>query len=199
MKNVIKKILLEEVDKLSDTVEYETYVVEKHPKYYISKPKEYLGNDATIIYGGLLDTPEKLIKDIPTELLNKKIVVLVRFDKPFKSVINELGKNINITSINGFSTGSLSIINFINDYNYVGLIDPLLTKKFLNKLGKSSNPNVESWFSKKFWTNQLGKVTNTINLQKYLKDIMGDKVRELLDYEHEDVKKDFLKNNWMKM
>lgn len=186
------------------------YSIEQHKKYIVTKPKSET-NEATIIYGGLLDTPEKLLNDIPEELLNSKIVVLSRFDKGFNDLVSDLKKlttknvsslfglgDLNITSVNGFSTGALKIQNVLGNYNFVGLIDPWLTNSLLNKLEKNSD-NVESWFSKKFWREQLGKYTNTEKLQDRLKSILGEKSKELPEYEHENVKKDFLRTNWQKM
>ena len=186
------------------------YTIEKYKKYIVTRPKNE-SNESTIIYGGLLDTPEKLLNDIPEELLNSKIVILSRFDKRLNDLISDINKlttknnsslfgldNLNITSVNGFSTGSLRIQNVLGDYNFVGLIDPWLTNNLLNKLEKNSD-KVESWFSKRFWEEQLGKHTNTINYQERLKSILGDKAKELPEYEHENVKKDFLKANWQKM
>lgn len=216
----MRNFLNEEIDKIKSlmdigdtppTIEDKgNYSIEQHKKYIVTKPKNET-NEATIIYGGLLDTPEKLLSDIPEELLNSKIVVLSRFDKGFNDLVSDLKKlttknvsslfglgDLNITSVNGFSTGALKIQNVLGNYNFVGLIDPWLTNSLLNKLEKN-NDNVESWFSKKFWKDQLGKYTNTEKLQDRLKSILGEKSKELPEYEHENVKKDFLRTNWQKM
>lgn len=186
------------------------YTIERSKKYIVTRPTNG-SNKATVIYGGLLDTPEKLLADIPEELLNSKIVILSRFDKGLNDLLSDVNRltdnknsslygvgDLNITSVNGFSTGALKIQNALDDYDFVGLIDPWLTNSLLNKLEKNSD-KVESWFSKKFWKEQLGKYTNTINLHDRLKNILGDKAKELPEYEHENVKKDFLKTNWQKM
>ena len=216
----MRNFLNEEIDKIKSlmdigdtppTIEDKgNYSIEQYKKYIVTKPKSET-NGATIIYGGLLDTPEKLLSDIPEELLNSKIVVLSRFDKGFNDLVSDVKKlttkngsslfgldNLNITSVNGFSTGALRIQNVLGNYNFVGLIDPWLTNTLLNKLEKNSD-NVESWFSKKFWKEQLGKYTNTEKLQDRLKSILGDNSKELPEYEHENVKKDFLRTNWRKM
>lgn len=216
----MKNILNEEVEKIKSMMGLELddnsiedmgdHQLEKSKKYIVSKPNNDT-NQATVIYGGLLDTPEELLKDIPEELLKSKIVILSRFDKGFNDLIKDVQKltqqknsilyntnNLDITSVNGFSTGSLKIQNVLNDYDFVGLIDPWLTKGLLKKI-ESSGSDIESWFSKKFWKEQLGKYTNTINLHDELKSILKDRAIELPNYEHENVKKDFLKNNWQKM
>lgn len=194
----------------STVVDMPSYRIEKFKRVWITRPTaEPAGT--VIIYGGLLDTPDEVLKDIPEELLKSKIVAIARWDKGVNFLINKLkqltsnresilsGAPINITSVNGFSTGALSIKSVIGDYPFTGLIDPWLSRDLLDKLDTKKDRNIESWFSKKFWKEQLGKWTQTISLQERLKGILGDRAIEKPDHEHEQVKKDFLKQNWSKM
>lgn len=195
----------------STIVDMPTYQIEKFKRVWITRPINIIPAGTVIIYGGLLDTPDGVLKDIPEELLRSKIVAIARWDKGVNYLIdklNELSNNsqsilagapINITSVNGFSTGALSIKNVIGDYPFTGLIDPWLSQDLLDQLDTKKDQNIESWFSKKFWQEQLGKWTPTIALQERLKGILGDRAIEKPEYEHEQVKKDFLKQNWSKM
>jgi len=243
MKN--NKLLIKEISKIKTMMgiitedesfysdNSDSYIKEIHRGLIITKPKNIVLDDTvdgTIIYGGLLDTSEKLLSEVPVNLLNKKIVVLPTFEKPLIWLLNKL-KNLtknnksilynlklNITSVNAFSTGSLQIANHMNDYEYVGLMDPVLTKNLIKKISNTDKNKIEIWFSHKFWEDKgrLGKkITNNRELQiNYLsytltnlsppKDTpnlkeLGYNISEFPDHEHEQIKKEFLESNWDKM
>jgi len=211
----------------SEISERDGYRLEEFRRIWITVPKaEPTGT--VIIYGGLLDTPDELLPDVPIELLKSKIVVLVRWDKGLKGTLNKLnnltrkegsilfGKSINVTSVNGFSTGALIMQDQIGEYPFTGLMDPWISEEMLKTINLKfsadspmasnySNKGIEAWFSKKFWTEHwMGKTQSKIStgvakLHGRLSSILGSRAKELPEYEHEQVKKDFLKENWAKM
>jgi len=187
--------LQEQINRIQEMMGIQEYGKPKiidYESYIVSKPIKG-DSTTTIIFGGYLVSPRETYSYLPKEFINKKNVVVTQYNKSYNTLIEELKKDIDIskiTSVIGYSAGAKQLGPVFGKYNFIGLVDPWITNDLLNNLKNNTN-NVICWYTKEFWINGVGNMTETSKLQPKLKSILGSRA-VLKNMSHKEVAISFM-------
>lgn len=107
-----------------------------------------------VVFGGInYATPEWMMKQVPTEILNKKTFVFAPYTSNIKEVEAEI-QNKQIKSVLGFSAGGKKVWPLCGQYEFVGLIDPSTSDAYINAY-PINDQRVVMMFNNKNWGGNL--------------------------------------------
>jgi hypothetical protein len=132
-------------------------------------PDKPIDNTACVIFGnGRRESLDFLLKQLPENLQYKKIILLVPPRTSMDTVRQILGKT-QIKSVIGFYGGGLDVWPLCGEYEFVGLIDPLINKD--SHKYQVNDKRVHMMYDPNNWV-LYEKKDEMIKLQKEIANVM---------------------------